>query len=66
MLSDQEIRQIFAEPRTIAVVGLSDKPQRASYSVTRLMQQVGHRIIPVNQRWTHPCLASNRINACGM
>ncbi len=34
--------------RTIAVVGLSPKPHRASYDVSRYMQAQGYRIIPVN------------------
>ena len=34
--------------RTIAVVGLSPHPHRASFDVARAMQAVGYRIIPVN------------------
>lgn len=34
--------------RTIAVVGISDKPSRDSYRVARYLQQVGYRIYPVN------------------
>ena len=34
--------------RTIAVVGLSPHPHRASFDVARYMQSVGYRIIPVN------------------
>jgi predicted CoA-binding protein len=34
--------------RTIAVVGLSPKPHRASFDVARYMQANGYRIIPVN------------------
>jgi predicted CoA-binding protein len=34
--------------QTIAVVGLSSDPARASYSVARYMQAHGYRIIPVN------------------
>jgi predicted CoA-binding protein len=34
--------------RTIAVVGLSPKPHRASFDVSRYMQAAGYRIIPVN------------------
>jgi uncharacterized protein len=32
----------------IAVVGLSNKPERPSYGVARYMQEHGYRIIPVN------------------
>ena len=34
--------------RTIAVVGLSPKPHRASFDVARYMQAAGYRVIPVN------------------
>ncbi len=47
---------IFKDCRTIAVVGLSIKPERASHGVARYMQQHGYRIIPVN-----PTYAGTRI-----
>ena len=34
--------------RTIAVIGLSPEPHRASFDVARYMQANGYRIIPVN------------------
>jgi predicted CoA-binding protein len=43
-----EIRQILQNARTIAVVGLSDRPERDSYQVSSYLQQHGYRIIPVN------------------
>jgi uncharacterized protein len=42
------IKEILETYRTIAVVGLSSEPWRASYSVSQYMQDVGYRIIPVN------------------
>ena len=39
---------ILQHCRTIAVVGLSPKPHRASFDVSRYMQAAGYRIIPVN------------------
>lgn len=42
------IQKILTESKTIAVVGLSSNPGRASYGVSRYMQQRGYRIIPVN------------------
>ena len=39
---------ILKHCRTIAVVGLSPKPHRASFDVARYMQAAGYRIIPVN------------------
>jgi hypothetical protein len=44
----QEIRNILNSARTIAVVGLSDKPDRDSYRVADYLKRAGYRIIPVN------------------
>ena len=44
----QELQQIFAQSRTIAVVGLSPKPHRPSNQVALYLQQAGYTIIPVN------------------
>ena len=46
--SDQKIKEILHTSKTIAVVGLSDKPERTSYMVTEAMQAAGYTIIPVN------------------
>ena len=43
-----EIDEILASARTIAVVGLSDKPDRESHMVARYLQANGYRVIPVN------------------
>ncbi len=46
--SHATIDTILANAKTIAVVGLSDKPERASYGVSAQMQRRGYRIVPVN------------------
>src|SRR5512136_1339606 len=46
--SEREIDEILASARTIAVVGLSEKPDRESHMVARYLQANGYRIIPVN------------------
>ena len=46
------IVEILEQSKTIAVVGLSSNPSRASYEVTEYMQSVGYRIIPVNPNET--------------
>ena len=44
----ERVARILNDCRTIAVVGLSPKPHRASFDVSRYMQAAGYRIIPVN------------------
>lgn len=50
---DAELRRLLTEARTIAVVGLSDKPERDSHEVARYLQTHGYRIVPVNPAVTH-------------
>ncbi|MFM7148335.1 MAG: CoA-binding protein [Gemmataceae bacterium] len=44
----EAIQRLLRAARTIAVVGLSDKPDRDSYKVAAYLQRVGYRIFPVN------------------
>ncbi|MGE6632229.1 CoA-binding protein [Bacillus sp. NPDC077027] len=46
--SKEEIGTILKESRRIAVVGLSNQPERTSYLVSQAMQNAGYEIIPVN------------------
>ncbi|MCY9389808.1 CoA-binding protein, partial [Bacillus haynesii] len=46
--SKQEIKNILENSKRIAVVGLSDNPERTSYMVSKAMQDAGYDIIPVN------------------
>lgn len=48
----ERLPHILTHCRTIAVVGLSPKPHRASFDVARYMQGQGYRIIPVNPNAT--------------
>lgn len=45
-----DIRALLTNAKTIAVVGLSSKPERASYQVAAYLQHHGYRIIPVNPK----------------
>ncbi|UUZ95880.1 CoA-binding protein [Paenibacillus sp. P25] len=46
--SRERIKEILKAAGTVAVVGLSDKPDRVSHMVAEAMQKKGYRIIPVN------------------
>ena len=46
------ITEALQSAKTIAVVGLTDSPLRASYGVSHYMQSQGYRIIPVNPNIT--------------
>jgi predicted CoA-binding protein len=43
-----EIRDILNQSKTVAVVGLSESPDRPSHYVAEYLQSRGYRIIPVN------------------
>jgi predicted CoA-binding protein len=45
---EQIAREMLENAKTIAVVGLSDNPERTSNRVARYMQERGYKIIPVN------------------
>jgi predicted CoA-binding protein len=47
-LTDEGLQHLLTTARTIAVVGLSDKPERDSNEVARYLQSQGYRILPVN------------------
>jgi predicted CoA-binding protein len=44
----ETVRRVLSEARTVAVVGLSEKPERDSNGVARYLQAQGYRVIPVN------------------
>ena len=49
---DKEIAELLSNARTIAMVGASDSPDRASYRVMQFLQDHGYRVIPVNPKIT--------------
>jgi len=49
---DEKLRQILSSSKTIAVVGLSVKPDRPANTIPVYLQQQGYRIIPVNPTLT--------------
>ena len=49
---DEDIYELLASARTIAMVGASDRPDRPSHGVMRFLQDRGYRVIPVNAQIT--------------
>jgi hypothetical protein len=44
---DEVLRELLATAKTIAVVGLSPRPERPSHRIGRRLQQWGYRVVPV-------------------
>jgi predicted CoA-binding protein len=53
---DAELRSLLEGVRTVAVVGLSPRPERTSHGIARALQRFGLRIFPVNPTLTGPVL----------
>jgi predicted CoA-binding protein len=49
---DSELKQLLTDATTIAVVGASSNPDKASYGIMQKLQKAGYRVIPVNPRET--------------
>ncbi len=43
----EEIKEIFENVKTIAIIGLSPKEEKDSHKVAKYLQQVGYKIVPV-------------------
>jgi uncharacterized protein len=48
LTSDDDIAALLGEVRTIAMIGASDRPDRPSYGVMKVLQDHGYRVLPVN------------------
>ncbi len=46
-MNEEELRDVLGHSKTVAVVGISPKPDRPSYLVAAYLQSEGYRIIPV-------------------
>lgn len=51
MNDDQKKRQVLESCKTIAIVGLSDNPQKPSHRIAKYLQDAGYRIVPVNPKF---------------
>jgi len=45
---DEIKRMVLKDAKIVAIVGLSDNPQRASHRIGGYLQNAGYRIVPVN------------------
>ena len=52
----EQIKYLLQDARTVAVVGLSDRPYRTSHAIARALQGFGFKIFPVNPNLTGPVL----------
>lgn len=48
LTAPQDIADLLNEVRTIALVGISDRPDRPSHGVMKVLQDHGYRVLPVN------------------
>lgn len=48
--SNEDIRRLLSQAKTIAVVGLSEDPARDSHRIAAYLQEQGYRVIPVNPK----------------
>lgn len=60
---DDFLRRVLEEGRTIAMVGASTNPVRASYFVASYMTARGRRVIPVNPAQAGETLFGERVRA---
>ncbi len=52
LTADADIRTLLEGARTVALVGISDRPERASNHVMAALQAHGYRVLPVNPQIT--------------
>jgi predicted CoA-binding protein len=57
LATDEDIADLLRDVRHIALVGASDRPERASYEVMSVLLAHGYRVTPVN-----PSLAGQQIH----
>jgi predicted CoA-binding protein len=48
--SDDELKQLLTSATTIAMVGASGNPDKASHGIMQKLQSVGYKVIPVNPK----------------
>lgn len=61
--SDAYLRGIFAQVKTIAMIGASPKPDRPSNHVMEFLQKKGFRVIPVNPQAAGGIIHGEKVRA---
>lgn len=59
----RSIAQILGDSKTIAIVGLSNKPDRASHEVAAYLQDHGYRVVPVNPSYAGQTILGEPVHA---
>ncbi|WP_370555738.1 CoA-binding protein [Edwardsiella tarda] len=62
-MEDEALTQILRRVRHIALVGASDKPERASYRVMAYLLAQGYRVTPISPKLTGQTLLGQRVYA---
>ncbi|HFU4459229.1 TPA: CoA-binding protein [Streptococcus suis] len=61
--SQEQIFTYLKNAKTIAVIGLSSREETAAYRVSKLMQEAGYKIIPVNPRAAGETILGEKVYA---
>lgn len=61
--SSEHIRSILTATKSIAMIGASSNPERASNSVMQFLQKAGYHVIPVNPYLTGQQLLEEKVYA---
>ncbi|MGY0156426.1 CoA-binding protein [Edwardsiella tarda] len=62
-MEDEALTQILRRVRHIALVGASDKPERASYRVMAYLLAQGYRVTPISPKLAGQTLLGQRVYA---
>ncbi|EFR44941.1 CoA-binding protein [Streptococcus pseudoporcinus] len=58
------LKTYLSQAKTIAVVGLSDRPETAAYGVAKFLQAMDYQIIPVNPKLAGQTVLGQEVYAC--
>ncbi|CAO3419167.1 CoA-binding protein [Azospirillum argentinense] len=61
--SDEFIRQVLDRVKTIALVGASNDPVKASFIVLKYLRDKGYRVIPINPKLAGQTILGERVHA---